>query len=101
MDNKKFWKSIKPWFSDNINSNETITLMDKGEGITNNGKVANVLNNFFSNMVDLLEISEKSEIINKSDHIEDDVEITMVKYNKHQLLTTMIYLHFNSGIDNN
>ena len=82
-DNKKFWKSIKPCFSDNINSNEIITIVDKGEVITNKGKVANVLNNFFSNIVDLLEIPEHHEIINTSDHIEDNVEKAIVKYNRH------------------
>ena len=83
IDNKKFWKSIKPCFSDNINSNEVITLVDKSEVITNNSKVASVLNNFFSNIVDLLEIPENFEIINTTNDIEDNVEKVIIKYNKH------------------
>ena len=81
--NKKFWKSINPCFSDNINGNEVITLVDKGEVITNNSKVANVFNNFFSNIVDLLEIPENFEIINTTNDIEDNVEKAIFKYNKH------------------
>ena len=82
-DNKKNWESIKPCFSDKINSNEVITLVEKGEVIINNGKVANVFNNYFSNIVDLLEIPENFEITNMSNHIEDNVEKAIVMYNKH------------------
>ena len=42
-----------------------------------------MLNNFFSNIVDLLEIPEHHEIINTSDHIEDIFEKAIVKYNRH------------------
>ena len=58
-------------------------MLKKGEVIINNGKVTNVLNNFFSNIVDLLEIPEKFAITNMSYHIEDNVEKAIVKYNKH------------------
>ena len=68
---------------DNINGNEVITLVDKGEVITNNSKVANVLNNFFSNIIDLLGIPENFEIINTTNDIEDNVEKAIFKYNKH------------------
>ena len=97
IDNKKFWKTIKPCFAENIHSNETITLVDKGEIITNNGKVANVLNHFFSNIVDILEIPENNEIINESDHIEDKVEKAIVKYNIHPSIVKIK----NSRIDEN
>ena len=75
-----------PCFSDNI-SNAVITLVEKGEVIINNGKVSNVLNNFFSNIVDLLEIPENFDITNMSNHIEDNVEKAIVKYNKHPQYT--------------
>ena len=39
IDNKQFWKTMKPFFSDKRNSNRDITLDDGEDIITNNTKV--------------------------------------------------------------
>ena len=67
----------------NINDNKNHYSCWKGGVIINNGKVANDLNNFFSNIVDLLKIPENFKITNTSNHIEDNVEKAIVEYNKH------------------
>ena len=56
-DNKKFWKTIKPCFSDKSNNPERIVIKDNDEIVMEDGKVAPTLNTFFSNIVTSLNIS--------------------------------------------
>ena len=48
-DNKLFWKVIKPSFSDKVVSNENITLVENNEIISNENKICEIFNDFFSN----------------------------------------------------
>ena len=50
-DNKKFWKTVKPLFSDKHKSNKKITLVEKDEIISNDIEVAEVMNTFSSESV--------------------------------------------------
>ena len=56
-DNTKFWKTIKPLFSDKNNICRKITLIEKNEIISNDKEVAEVMNDFFSNAVANLDIT--------------------------------------------
>ena len=60
-DSKKFWKTMKPFFSNKHSSNEKIILIEK-EQIISKDKVAQTFNNYFSNAVKLLELEETSDI---------------------------------------
>ena len=46
-DNKKFWKKIKPFFSDKGLETNNIILKEKNELITNSSTLANLFNNYF------------------------------------------------------
>ena len=46
-DNKKFWKNIKPFFSNKGISKTEITLIEGEKIISNDLEVANTLNSFF------------------------------------------------------
>ena len=48
--NTKFWKTVKPLFSDKLKSNENITLVEDGKIFTQDIKEAEELNSFFSNV---------------------------------------------------
>ena len=50
-DNKIFWKTIKPFFSDKGNLRSQIKLIENDELIQNDNKVAETLNTFFKNAV--------------------------------------------------
>ena len=55
--NKKFWKTIKPCFSDNSKNSERIVLIENDKIVMEDGKVALTLNVFFfSNIVISLNI---------------------------------------------
>ena len=55
-ENKLFWKTIKPLFSDKHNICRKITLIDDEEIISNDVNVAEVMNDYFSKAVDKLDI---------------------------------------------
>ena len=57
IDNRKFWKTIKPLFSENYISNMKITLLEGDEIISTDPKVAEIFNHFFTNAVENLNIT--------------------------------------------
>ena len=57
-DNKIFWKIAKPMLSKEIKSNERITLIENDEMIKTEKGTAKVLNAFFSNIVQNLDIQQ-------------------------------------------
>ena len=46
-DNKKFWKTVKPLFSNCGGGSQKITLIEDGEIISNDQEVAETFNTFF------------------------------------------------------
>ena len=51
VDNRTFWRNVKPFRSNKFIENEKIILAEKEEILTNDSSVAKVPNNFFSNIV--------------------------------------------------
>ena len=61
-DNRKFWKTIKPYFSNkSLNSNKFL-LKEKGNLVSNEKQLATIMNNFFTNIAKGLELKENNEI---------------------------------------
>ena len=50
-DNKDFWKTIKPFLTDKVTTFPKISLVEKGEIISDKTKVAKSFNNFFENAI--------------------------------------------------
>ena len=65
-DNKKFWRMVKPLFSDKFLSNGSITLVEGSEIFQDDTKVSETFNNFFSNAVKNLNIVVQSEFSQKN-----------------------------------
>ena len=57
-DNRKFWHTVKPFFSDKVKSREAIILVNNENTISNENKMANTFNNFLLNIVKNLKIPE-------------------------------------------
>ena len=49
--NKKFWKTVKPLFSDKISHKETINLVESGKILSGHQVAADKFNNYFNNIV--------------------------------------------------
>ena len=82
-DNKLFWKTIKPFFSNKGSSGSNIKLVEKDEILQDDKKIAEELNTFFKNAVSTLDINENSSIINQIFLNFDDLvdrAIEMYKY---------------------
>ena len=82
-DNRKFWKTVKPFLSDKCPSNEKVILVEEDEIISKDSEVAEVLNTFFSNKVSNLNIPEYQMNDPISDNINDPVLKAIAKYKNH------------------
>ena len=89
-DNRKFWKMVKPCFTDKVNTNEQITLVENDEIISDSSKVAQLMNTYFSNIFELLEIPSNDDIINNADAIVDPVNRAIFKYSTHPSILKII-----------
>ena len=63
IDNKKFWKTVKPLLSDKSVSREKINLTENEKMLTSESETAETLNNFFSNIVKKLIFQNLIQII--------------------------------------
>ena len=83
--NKKFWKIVKPLFSEKVNNNENITLVENNNVISSEIEIAEKLNAFFSNIVKELElnIKVKEYLLCDVSDINDPAERAIQKYKNH------------------
>ena len=58
-DNKKFWKQVKPFFSDKTPLNNNIILLEDNKIVSDNTACAEILNTFFSDSVNKLDINRE------------------------------------------
>ena len=68
-DNKKFWKTVKPLFSDKSKSRRTKTLVEDVKIESNHKKIVYIFNNYFANVVTSFEVPEFDTIDQLSENI--------------------------------
>ena len=83
IDNKKFWKTVKPLFSDKVKSSEKITLVHEDKIITTDDENGKILNSFFSNVVKHLKIPEFTDIDFSAECIPHPALKAIMKFRKH------------------
>ena len=59
-DYKKFWKPVKPIFSDKMTVKEIINLTENGEILISDTDIADTFNDYFSNVVQNLNIQRET-----------------------------------------
>ena len=84
LDNKQFWKVVKPLFSDKLISGDKINLIGKTEM-----KTAEIFNSFFSNIVKNLKIPQYPNFDPIAQIIEDPTLKAIVKYKNHPSILTI------------
>ena len=83
-DNKLFWKTVKPFFSNNGSHRGNTKLLEGDKLLQDNSEVAEELNNFFKEAISTLDFNENSYIINlDSINISDPIEKAISKYKFH------------------
>ena len=83
LDNKKFWKNIKPFFSEKGPRNKKITLVTGEKIFSEDSEVSESFNNFFSNAVRQLDIAEHLHLLNKTKNTDDPIDSAIEKFRYH------------------
>ena len=83
VDNKLFWKTAKPLLSDNVAGKYEIHLIENNELVKTDQETAEVLNNFFSNIVQNLDISRYSNGEPLVSNTNDATLKAILKYRNH------------------
>ena len=83
VDNKLFWKTVKPLLSDNVAGKDEIHLIENNELVKTDLETAEVLNNFFSNIVQNLDISRYSNDEPLVSNTNDATLKAILKYRNH------------------
>ena len=63
-DNRKFWKTIKPFFTDKCKTTSNIILTEKNETLNDNKNISNIFNEYFTNITKGLNLRESAGNIN-------------------------------------
>ena len=82
-DNKRFWKTVKPLFSNKIQSSTCIALLENGIVESDEGKVAEILNNYFVNITETLGIADEHRQEPLNDHMDDPCLRTVKRFQEH------------------
>ena len=83
IDNKLFWKTIKPSFSDKIITRDRIHLTENGEVVKTELETAETLNNFFGNVTKSLMIPKYNEYDPSTDRVKNRTIRAILKYRNH------------------
>ena len=88
--NKRFWKTVKPFLSNKVQSSERINLTEENDSlVTDCGKVAKELNSFVSFVVKNLNIPNYEDCDPFSNNIDLPTLKAIVKWRKHPSILTI------------
>ena len=79
-DNKMFWKTVAPLFSNKSKASNKITLSENEKLITNDQKSAEVFNNYFNSIVEELNIPIDQNLLNDASLFDDPIIAAIHKY---------------------
>ena len=96
IDNRKFWKTVKPMLSNKFVNNEKITLVYNEKITTNDKEIAKVLNGFFPNIIKTLNILKKDHTDSIVQNVRNPTLKAILKYLKHPSILA-IKRRINSG----
>ena len=82
-DTKSFWKTVKPFLSDKVNSTENITLFEENVISSDDETNAKIFSNFFANAVKNLNIELKTDIIDINVIEEDQISTAIKMFENH------------------
>ena len=82
-DNRKFWRCIKPSFSDKITTSSNYIRYENAEIICNESEVADKFNLYFSNIAFSLDIKDIGNYNSGSDNTSNPILMAIRKYAEH------------------
>ena len=82
-DNKMFWKTVAPLFSNKSKASNKITLSENEKLIINDKKCAEVFNKYFNSIVEELNIPIDQNLLNNASLFDDPIIAVAHKYERH------------------
>ena len=82
-ENRKFWQKVKPLFSEKCMTKQSIRLNENGKIISDKKEVAEILNNYFMDAVENLEVNRYLPKIVMNDEGLDQIDKMVQKYQDH------------------
>ena len=79
----KFWKTVKPAFSDNPHQSRKIVLVENFDIISNGADVAETFNNFFVTIAESLSIRKTTDKPASNEVLSDLVVLAINKFSNH------------------
>ena len=96
-DNKLFWNTIKPFFSNKGATREKYTLIEEEEILDDDQKISTVFNDFFSSIVYNFNIPQYEDQNVNLDNIDDPLEIIKEKYKNHPSIVAILDKKFDKS----
>ena len=90
VDNKKFWKTAKSFFSDKSNNFENISLIENGNLLADDFEIAGTCNKDFQNLVPNLNLKVPNKFLFQALENGDDVLAAIYKYQNHPSIKTIL-----------
>ena len=87
---KKFWKTVKSFFSDKSNNFENISLFENGNLLTDDFEIAETFNKYFQNLVSNLDLKVPSKLLCQTPENGDEVLVAIYKYQNHPSIKTIL-----------
>ena len=83
-ENRKFWETLKPFFSDKGNGQENITLIEEDEIVTDSKRIADIFNKYFKDAVDQLGPFNNDDVFTVvGEDITDKIQRITEKFKNH------------------
>ena len=89
VDNKKFWKTVKSFFSDKSNNFENIFLIEKCNLLTHDIEIAENFNKYFQNLFNL-DLKVPRKILCQTPENGDEVLAAIYKHQNHPSIKTIL-----------
>ena len=83
-DNKTFWKTVKPFFTEKVVNHDGVLLVEKNKTISDNDEISQKVNNFFADIVKNLNIPQYEDYLVNTDDIDDPILRAKVNFKNHQ-----------------
>ena len=83
IDDKMFWKTVAPFFSNKSKASNKISLSENEKLITNGQKCAEVFNNYFNSIAEELNIPIDQNLLNDASLFDDPIIAAIHKYERH------------------
>ena len=94
--NKTFWKTVKPFFTDKSVNHHRILLVEENETISDNDEISEKLNNFFADILKNLNIPQYEDLSVNTDNIDDLILRAKKKFKNHQSIQ-LIKCHYENS----